>query len=136
MATCLLFSCAGLSDYGALGPPVGSHGTAFVADLENGWERYDIYYNTWYAATPAALMFDPRDNGITLTGKSWTKVEEQAVFSDYLKRLNPSTRLFAIVGPKKQLLGYMLTPTNQLYIKKIDDKTYYVSNLRPPPSPK
>jgi hypothetical protein len=129
---CLLCSCVNLPNYGALGP-AGGNGEVSIDDLKAGWEDYDIYYNTWYTASPAALMFDPRGNDTTLTGNSWTIVKEQAVFSQYIEKLAPS-RLWAIVGPEKQVLGYMITPTTQLYIKKIDDKTYYVSNLQVPPS--
>jgi hypothetical protein len=122
-----------LPNYGALGPHTGGNGTATYSDLEAGWEDYDIYYNTWYTATPVALMFDPRDNDTSLTGDSWTRVEEQAVFSRTIKKLSPD-RLWTIVGPGKKLLGYMITPTTNLYIKEIDENRYYVSNLRVRPS--
>ena len=133
---CLLYSCSDLSNYGALGPTGGS-GDVSIADLKAGWEDYDIYYNTWYTATPSAMMFDPRDNDTTLTGKSWTRVTEQAAFFELLNKVARSyelTQVWAIVGPEKQLLGYMITPTTQLYIKNVDQNTYYVSNLRTPPS--
>jgi len=32
------------------------------------------------------------------------------------------------------LLGYMITPTTEVFIKVVDEKTIYVSNLRVPPS--
>ena len=135
-AACLLCSCAGLPNYGALGP-AGENNRVNIDDLKAGWEKYDIYYSTWYSATPAALMFDPRDNDTTLTGKSWTRVTDPAEFSDLLARVTGSStynRLWAIVGPEKRLLGYMITPTTDLFIKEIDEQTYYVSNLRLPPS--
>ena len=136
LAACLLFSCSGLSNYGALGPAGGS-GEVSISLLKDGWEEYDIYYNTWYSAVPAALMFDPRDNNTTLTGNSWTRVEEEAEFSQLMERVTGSfnyTRIWAIVGPEKQLLGYMITPTTQLHIKMIDEKTFRVSSLQVPPS--
>ena len=135
-AACLLCACTTLPDYGALGPADGNS-QVNIADLEAGWERYDIYYNTWYTATPAALMFDPRDNATTLTGNSWIRVTEAAAFADHMQRVSGKhefTRIWAIVGPQKQLLGYMITPTTKLYIKMIDEKTFYVSNLQVPPS--
>ena len=133
LAACLLSSCSGLPNYGALGP----HDIVTIDNLKDGWEEYDIYYNTWYTATPAAMMFDPRDNDTTLTGKSWTRVTEQDAVFELLRKVTGSyylNRVWAIVGPEKQLLGYMITPTTQLYIKKIDDKTFNVSNLQVPPS--
>ena len=133
LAACLLSACSGLPNYGALGP----HDSVTIDDLKEGWEEYDIYYNTWYTATPAAMMFDPRDNDTTLTGKSWTRVTEQDAFFELLRKVAGSyqlNRVWAIVGPEKQLLGYMITPTTQLYIKNIADRTYYVSNLQVPPS--
>jgi len=82
-------------------------------------------------------MFDPMNNDTTLTGNAWTRVEKEAEFTKLLKRVTGSfsyTRIWAIVGPEKQLLGYMITPTTEVFIKVVDEKTIYVSNLRVPPS--
>jgi hypothetical protein len=136
LAAGLLSSCSGLPNYGALGPAGGS-GEVSIEDLKTGWEEYDIYYSTWYSTGPAALMFDPRNNDTTLTGNAWTRVEEEAEFSKLLERVTGSfsyTRIWAIIGPEKQLLGYMITPTTQVFIKMVDEKTFYVSNLQVPPS--
>jgi len=136
LAASLLSACSGLPNYGALGP-AGGNGGVSIEDLKTGWEEYDIYYTTWYSAAPAALMFDPRDNNTKLTGNAWTRVEEAADFSKLLEKVTGSfsyTRIWAIVGPQKQLLGYMITPTTQVFIKVVDEKTFYVSNLQVPPS--
>jgi len=134
--SCLLCSCSGLPRYGALGPAGGS-GEVSIEDLKTGWNEYDIYYSTWYSAAPAALMFDPRNNDTSLTGKSWTMLKREVDFIELIDRVTGSfnyTRIWAIVGPEKQLLGYMITPTTRLFIKMIDEKTFYVSNLQLPPS--
>lgn len=137
LAACFLYACAGSPNYGALGPQTDETGQVTVADLENSWEDYDVYYNTWYTATPAALMFDPRDNLTTLTGGSWSRVEDQTTLSEIIesitRKYNPK-RVLVIVGPDKQFIGYMITPTTNLFIKVVDEKTFFVSNLRIPPS--
>ncbi len=137
LGACFLYACAGGQKYGAIGPHTGESGPVTVADLEANWGDYHIYYNTWHTANPAALMFDPKGNATKLTGDSWTLVKEQAAFSEMVKKITLSysrARVLAIVGPDKQLLGYILTPSTQLYIKVVDENTFYVSNLRLPPS--
>ena len=137
LAVCFLYACAGSPNYGALGPQTDETGRATVAYLETSWEDYDVYYNTWYTATPAALMFDPRDNHTTLTGGSWTRVEDQDALSEMIesitRRYDPK-QVLIIVTPDKQFLGYMITPTTNLFIKVVDEKTFFASNLRIPAS--
>ena len=137
LAALFLSSCSSLPQYGALGPLAAGNDTVTIDTLKNGWEEYTVYYSTWYTAAPAALMFDPRNNNTSLIGHSWTRVKNQDDFLKFFERVTGSftyDSIWAIVGPKKQLLGYMITPTTQLYIKEIDEKTYYVSNLKVPPS--
>ena len=136
MATCLIYACAGPSNYGVLGPASGTREIT-IAELKFNWKDYDIYYNGWHTATPAAMMFDPKDNDTTLTGSSWNRVTEESAFLEALDKITKRyflKQVYAILGPERQLLGYMITPTTQMTIKEIDEKTYRISNLHIPPS--
>jgi len=125
-----LAGCAG--NYGSLTP---QNDRISIADLEANNGDYIIHSSTWQRHTPAALMFDPKNNATTLTGSSWTRINDPAAVSETIKiitRSYPYRQVFEITDSQDRPLGYIISPTRNIYVKAIDEKTHFISGLRKP----
>jgi len=123
-------ACAG--NYGTLSPQTGRIG---IADLADSLGDHIIHSSSWQSSTPAALMFDPKNNATTLTGSAWTRIDDPAEVSEIIEIINrsyPYRRVFELTGPDGQPLGYLISPTRNIYVKAVDEKTFSVSGLRRP----
>jgi hypothetical protein len=137
MVMLLFFGCASmLTGYGKLRPqPMRGEGVA-IEDLEQNWEDYVIHYAGQSVGTPAAIMFDPKDDDRTLVGDRWTKVEDQKTLSELIgwikayQRFYP--RVWRILGPDDHLYGYLYFPLYRAVFKVVDSKTMYAFDV---PSP-
>ena len=133
----LLFGgCATLRS-GGVSSVIGPHGeTITLQELKRNWDAYDIYYAGVSDDGPNALFFDPKNDGKTLSGKTWEKVEDRELLPgmiDFIRNLNEfDPRLYSIVGPDHQVYGYVFSPTNEVYLKVIDGKTIYVYYVESP----
>ena len=132
-----LFLMSGCSGYGKLRSHSGYEDKVTIEGLKENWNDYTIYYAELYVGKPAALMFDPKDDGKTLTGDKWTKVEDQETLSDIISRMERARygpRLYRILGPDDQFYGYLFSFRHRVVTKAVDDSTLYVYDLGPPPS--
>ena len=139
----LLFSgCASmLAGYGKLWPqPMRGEGVA-VEQLVENWEDYVIHYAGLNVGNPAGIMFDPKDDGRTLTGEKWVKVEDKETLLELIGWMKSYTELYPqiwrILGPNNEFFGYLFYPSYRMYadtvvFKAIDDKTMYVYDVESP----
>ncbi|MBT8358107.1 MAG: hypothetical protein KJO61_10105 [Deltaproteobacteria bacterium] len=78
-------------------------------------------------------MFDPKDNGKKLEGKSWIKIEDQKTLDGKIKALQiiyDYAKVHIIEGADNQSFGYMYYGGwFHIYIKTVDQQTLYVSSL-------
>ena len=104
-----------------------------LAELRDNWEDYDIYYSMRSNRWADAIMFDPKNNGTTLTGDSWFKIESQEALDDRIKEVRAwydYRRVYLIVGADEQVFGYMFYPFYlQAPVEIVDEQTLYVGSL-------
>jgi hypothetical protein len=136
LALLLFGGCATLRS-GGVASIIGPNGEVVtLQDLVKNWEAYDIYYAGLSDDTPAALLFDPRNDDKTLSGKRWKKVEDQKLLASMVDFIQKYTlfdpRLYSIVGPDHQVYGYVFSPTNEVRLKVVDEKTIYVYEVESP----
>ena len=139
----LLFSgCASmLAGYGKLRPqPMRGKGVT-IEELEENWKDYVIHYAGLSVDTPAAIMFDPKDDDRTLIGDKWIKVEDKKTLSELIGWMKTYTefnpQIWRILGPHNEFFGYLYYPSylmnaDEVVFKVIDDKTMYVYDVESP----
>ena len=139
----LLFSgCASmLAGYGKLRPQSVRDQRVAIGELEENWEDYVIHYAGLSVGSPAAIMFDPKDDDRTLTGEKWIKVEDKETLSELIGWMKTYTefnpQIWRILGPNNEFFGYLFYPSHRTHldnvvIKVIDDKTMYVYDVESP----
>jgi len=133
----LLFGgCATLRSGGVATVTSPNGQTITLQELQKNWNSYDIYYAGISDDTPTALLFDPKDDNKTLSGKRWEKVEGRKLLAsmiDFIERYSRfDPRLYSIVGPDHRVFGYVFSPTNEVYLKVVDGKTIYVYDVESP----
>lgn len=136
LALLLFGGCATLRS-GGVTSIIGPNGEAVtLQDLVKNREAYTIYYAGLSDDTPSALLFDPKNDDKTLSGKRWEKVEDQKLLAsmiDFIQRYTLfDPRLYSIVGPDHQVCGYVFSPTSEVYLKVVDEKTIYVYDVESP----
>ncbi len=84
-----------------------------LQELAQNWEDYVVSYAGWSVTDLYGIMFDPKDNGMTLGGSRWKKIEDQDTREKIFSQVPDKTRYPSrIVGPDDEFYGYIL------YIKK------------------
>ncbi len=130
LAGCVTLTTGGLA---SITTPDGK--TVTLQEMQDNWQAYTISY----AGTediPAALLFDPKNDGKVLSGKSWERVntrETLVKMVDFIKgyaQFNP--RLYAILGPDREVFGYVFSPTSKIRTRVVDEKTVYVYDIESP----
>ena len=138
----LFFGCASMfTGYGKLRPQPMRGQTVAIGELEENWKDYVIHYAGLSVGTPAAIMFDPKDDARRLTGEKWTKVEDKETLSELIGWMETYTefnpQIWRILGPNNEFFGYLFYPSyrthiDSVVIKAIDDKTMYVYDVESP----
>ncbi len=131
-----IMGCSGT--YGKIRKQTGIEGLMTLAELKENWEEYTTYYSHRRDSSPAAIMFDPKNNDNKLVGDSWYKIEDQETLSETISKIQQrydNAEVEIIEGPDNQFFGYMYYPS-YLYIpvKVVDERTLYVMTLPPPKS--
>lgn len=113
----LIFSMVLIIHGCATGPRIrtqrGPNERISLQDLQENWEEYDISYAGRSVTDLYGIMFDPKDNGMTLGGSRWKKIEDQDTREKIFSQVPDKTRYPSrIVGPDDEFYGYIL------YIKK------------------
>ena len=130
-----LFLMSGCSAYGKLKSQFGYEDKVTIEGLKENWDDYTIHYAEMYVGKPAAIMFDPKEDGKTLAGDKWIKVEDQETLSDIISRMERARygpRLRRVLGPDDQFYGYLFSFRHRVVTKSVDDSTLYVYDLDPP----
>jgi hypothetical protein len=102
--------------------------------------NYDSFIVTYCGGKelPNAILFDPRDDGVTLTGDGWYPVESKAQVNDMIRRMIATYRyypdyyhgpyLFEIQSKEGRIIGYYYSVFGNLTIRQ-DDNNYRLNPL-------
>ncbi len=129
----LIMGCSG--DNGKIRKQTPADNNMKLAELRDSWQDYHIYYGTRGYPRPEGIMFDPKNNDTRLVGDSWIKIADQQSLSESISMIQTrydSAKVEIIEGPDNQFYGYMYYP-HWLYIpvKRVDERTLYVSSMPP-----
>jgi hypothetical protein len=134
----LMHGCAWIKGYGKV-RLVSKYGDDMsIQKLEENWDDYHVSYAGSSPSIPAAIMFDPKNDGRKLVGDRWTRVEDGKTVSEIIGWIKTYTQFFpslhVILGPDNQLYGYVFYPrfADNIIGKLIDDRTIYVYDLESP----
>lgn len=127
---------AWFQSYGKIRLMSGAKDAVTIQDLINSWQDYDIYYSGLDVRLPLGIMFDPKNNNTTLTGKWWKKVEDQKTLIEIVRWIHPHTQYFPelckILGPDDRFYGYLFYSYGFVFLKLIDADKMYVYDLEDP----
>ena len=126
-----IMGCSG--NYGKIKKQSNTEDKVTLAELRDNWEDYDIYYGMRSNRYADAIMFDPKDNGTKLEGKSWIKIEDQETLSEKIENLQSIydyAKVHIIEGADNQFFGYMYYSSHiHVSVNIVDEQTLYVSSL-------
>ena len=131
----ILLSC---SQYGENRRPPSQSPRVTLAQLQDSWEKYFIYYST------RIVVFDPLSDDKTVTVQGdWIMIESAAKLTDILNRLELNPRfdpddILEIRSPGGDLFGYMIVASGDwVSVKAAEANTVrvYYNPLRAPDAP-
>ena len=132
----LLSSCVTFKSAGLFMAPGQTGRTITLDQLEANADNYDIYYTGISWDMPAAIFFDPKGDDARIVGKFWVKVQKGENLHEMISFIkgfiNFEPRLYAIVGPRHRVFGYILTATYPIQGKMLNDNTVYIYNINSP----
>jgi len=127
----LLFFSYGCAGYGKItAKPWGE--TVTVGELAKTSEKYDVSYSDqWPTAYPACFIFDPKDDGRTLIGDTWIRIEDPERIPELISWISSFSRSYPTVqrvfGPDDQLYGFLYCDSDYRTVAKVvDQNTMYV----------
>jgi hypothetical protein len=100
--------------------------------LIHNWQQYNIYFFGTTASSPAAVLFDPKNDGknLEVEGLRWQRIRDESTVRVMVGRVEVLTggvpRLFKIVAPDDSIYGYVYTPANTLSIAVVNENTMRV----------
>jgi hypothetical protein len=128
----ILLSC---SQHLKTGSPTFPPSQVTLAQLQDRWEKYFIYYST------RIVVFDPISDDKTVTVQGdWVLIEDADKLADILYRLELNPRfnpdnILEIRGPDGDLFGYMLLAAGDLVSVKATEantvRLYYLPQKAP-----
>jgi hypothetical protein len=132
----LIYGCSWLKSYGKIRVLSRHEEKVSIQELEKNWQDYTIYYAGLSVDTAAAIMFDPKNDGKTLIGDRWIKIEDKETLLELIGWIRTyiqfDPRLWRILGPDEQFYGYLFFASDYAVIKAVDDKTMYVYDIESP----
>jgi hypothetical protein len=132
----LIYGCSWLKSYGKIRVLSRHEEKVSIQELEKNWQDYIIYYAGLSVDTAAAIMFDPKNDGKTLIGDRWIKIEDKETLLELIGWIRTyiqfDPRLWRILGPDEQFYGYLFFASDYAVIKAVDDKTMYVYDIESP----
>ena len=72
---------------GKIVPESGPGNKMTIQRLAEDWDGYNIHFMVWPADHPLAIIFDPKDDCLKVTGPSWIEVKDQKEISRAIKRI-------------------------------------------------
>jgi hypothetical protein len=131
----------GCAPYGKLRLQTGPGEKMTLEQLEENWQDYNVLFAGVHSKLPSAVLFDRKDDNITLTGDRWFRVQDKETLIDlidWVKREPPIgayyPRLWEMQGPDGSFYGYMFTAWTNAVMKVVDENTVMVYDLPFPPS--
>lgn len=104
-----------------------------IKQLVENFSDYHVHYASETSAKTTAILFDPKDDDKKIVlHEFWTAVEDPETLDRALGFLVgdvSSPNMYKVIGPDKQLYGYMYSLSSRVLIKKIDDHTLWVDDL-------
>ncbi len=149
LATALLFFTIGCSSYAKLVRSDDANEGLNIRALEKNWEAYTIYYThtvRTFSSIPlsegthygnVALLFDPKDDDLTLVARRWTRIENKNTLSniiDNMDRHGYQPGMYNIVGPNGKNYGYLYAVRRWLITKVESETTMHVYDFPTRPS--
>jgi len=134
----LMPGCAWIKGYGKVRLSSDYGDDMTIQKLQENWDDYHVRYAGLSTDIPAAIMFDPKDDGRELVGDTWTMVEDGETVAEIISWIETYTefypRLHVIIGPDNQLYGYVFYAWgyDRVIVKEIDERTVYVYDLESP----
>jgi hypothetical protein len=133
----ILAGCATSGNWGKLRAEY-RHGDMTIQKLVDNWQDYKILYAGLSVKSPAAIMFDPKEDDKIVLGDKWMEVKTKKDVSDIVMWLRAETgfpsALYRILGPNDELFGYVYTGQfENIHIKVDDAKTLRLMELMLPP---
>jgi hypothetical protein len=128
----LISGCLTLPGYGRI---TATKGDVTIQNLVSDWEGFHVTYVGIRPERPLGVMFDPKDDEYSLTGKRWKPIQDAGVLKETLMWLEatdhnpPAPRLWRIVGPEGGFYGYVYTGNDPVVMRSIDENTLYVMEL-------
>lgn len=131
----ILLSC---SQHGEIRSPSSQSSQVTLAQLQDRWEKYFIYYST------RIVVFDPISDDKTVTVQGdWIMIEDADKLTDILYRLEFNPRfdpdnILELRGPDGDLFGYILVAAGDLVsVKAAEANTVrlYYNPQRAPDAP-
>ncbi len=103
-----------------------------IQTLQENWEDYDVSYAGWSLTQPYGIMFDPKDNYITIGGNRWKKIKDQETMAKVIEALPEFTYPSQIKG-NDQIIGYIYyirkegVRTQRAVARVVDDSTLTIN---------
>ena len=106
-------------------------------DLEKNFQDYDVLYTGVDVAQPYGIIFHKKGDERKLVSEEWLPVKNQYTLKNMIEWMNlqyqdPNATLSRILGPGGGFYGYIYTPYVGVTLKKIDENTLFVYDIKPP----
>ena len=133
----LWFTSGCLGNYGKI-RVVSENYFATIRQLKENRDNYDILYAGLSTASPAAIMFAPKNDGKRLMGREWMPVTKKSDFDEIVgwleSDINFLPTLYEILSPEGVFFGYVYVSNEvQIVINKVDSETLEVEDIPLPP---
>ena len=108
-----------------------------IQQLRENWQNYEVAYAGLGKNAPSAILFQPKASDKRLTYDKWVPISSPEDVNEVIRWLdaNPNFRsaLWALVSPEGDLYGYIYSYYQSVYMKQIDENTWFIGNLPLPP---
>ena len=104
------FSVGCTGDYGIVRRQTPADDNMALTELEENREDYHIYYGKPWSSIPLNILFDPKNDEISLVGDGWHKIEDQQTLAETISAIQThwdKHEVMIIEGPDRQFFGYM-----------------------------
>jgi hypothetical protein len=94
-----------------------------IGKLQKDWQNYSVYYVGVDISTAYAAVFLPKSAAKSLTGDRWSEVKDQDTVRRLISTIHSrniaerSARLWKILGPDREVYGYMYSARSWAVIK-------------------
>jgi len=131
------FACAGMGNYLQFRKASLTDYPMTIQQLRENWQNYEIVYAGLGKKAPSAILFQPNESDKKLTYDKWVPISSPQDVNEVIRWLdaNPDfpSVLWALVSPEGDLYGYIYSYYESVYMKQIDENTWFIGDLTLPP---